>query len=208
MTIRTHAITITALAAALLAACAPTTPPTTEPPSEQSETVEGPPVPQLPEPYDTRTLRTRSNVRAEPTTSAEIVGTFDDGTTIGLLDLERGWYQVRIDSTIGWVFAPLVNMTGPDRFMAAISYMNERHGHDELFGSQYQTDDGLTIILEMAWSDLTEAQKTQVVQDTGEAWQAACGRMGIEPPPTIHFMSNNEVEMARWHGFWGAKVFY
>jgi hypothetical protein len=209
MSIRALIASVSAASVAFLAACAPLEPPEPVPaplPAEP-EAVEALPAP-LPEPYDTKTLRTRSNLRAEPSTHAEVVGTFDAGTQIGLLDLKDGWYHVRIDTTLGWVYAPLVEMSGSDRFVAAISYMAPRLQYADLFTAQFQSEDGLTIILDIAWRDLSDARKLRVVEQTGEAWKDATGRMGIEPPPAIRFVSNNDVEMASWHGFWGAQVRY
>lgn len=208
MIVRTLIAAVSTATVAFLAACAPVEPPETVPAPvpDEPDAVEAPPAPPLPEPYDTKTLRTRSNLRAEPNTRAEVVGTFDAGTRIGLLDLKDGWYYVRIDTTLGWVYAPLVQMSSSGRFVAAISYMAPRLQYADLFTAQYQSEDGLIIILDIAWRDLSDAKKLRVVEQTGEAWKDATARMGIEPPPAIRFMSNNEVEMASWHGFWGAQV--
>ena len=193
----------------IFAACTPKAPPViVEPVEEQIEHIE-PPTVVLPEPYDTRTLRTRSNVRSEPSANAGLVGTYDAGTEIGLLKLSNGWFNVRIDSVLGWVYAPLVNMTASDRFAAAISVLSARTEHDGLFVSKFQAENGdLNLVLDFTWRDMSNQQKQRVVERTGDLWKNATESMGITPPPAIHFMSNNDVEMARWHGFWGAQVFY
>ncbi len=184
--------------------CAPTPPPATEPQAETASPGTARVV--LPEPYDFRTLRTRSNVRAAHSAQSERVATLDAGTRVGLLDLEAGWYQVRVDSTIGWVYAPLVDMNRNDRFAAAMSLLPDRPDDDSLFVATFQDEDGLVIVLDMSWRALERADKLAIVEETGGIWREATGRMGFDTPPRIRFMSNNDVLMAEWHGFWGAKV--
>ena len=94
----------------------------------------------LPEAYATRTLRTRSNLRAEASTSSPIVTTLDAGTSIGLVSLERGWYRVVTDSTVGWTWAPLVNMTENDQWEAAMSYSFAQLPYDSLFVAKYREE--------------------------------------------------------------------
>lgn len=193
-----------------LAACMPKTPPiTVELPVEEPPAIEIPEPVSLPEPYDTRALRARSNMRTEPNTSAALVGTFDAGTVVGLLKLTNGWFYVRIDSALGWVYAPLVQMTPTDRFAAALSVLSERTAYPELFVAKFQAGNGeLNLVLDFAWRNMTTAQKERAVEQTGNVWKAATEAMGFTTPPVIHFMSNNDVEMARWHGFWGVSVFH
>lgn len=206
-----YLLLIAALCSGLFfAACTPKAPPVAvEPPLEEPSGQEEPAPIALPEPYDTRTLRTRSNIRSESSANASLVGTYAAGTEVGLLKLVNGWFHVRIDSALGWVYAPLVNMTPSDRFAAAISVLSARTEYDALFVSKFQAENGdLNLVLDFTWRDMSNQQKQRVVEQTGDLWKSATESMGITPPPAIHFMSNNDVEMARWHGFWGARVFH
>ncbi len=195
--------------ALLVSACAPkpAPEPELEPEPAPAEAPETPPEPDRPEPYATRTLRTRSNIRSEPTTRSEIVTTQDAGTEVGYLDLEDGWYRVLVaDSIVGWVYASLVNLTEDDRWMAAISAARPNWNVGDLFTAVYRDGEGLTIVLDIAWRDISMERKEQIVESVGEAWRAATQRLGMTPPPEITFMSNNDYEMATWHGFWGGRV--
>ena len=176
-------------------------PPTVSTP--EPAVVEKPP---LPEPYATRTVQTRSNVRTEPSPSGTIVARLEAETPVGLVTLETGWYQIVADSVVGWVWAPLVNMTENDRWDAAMSYSLAELVYDSLFVAKYRDDQAMTIILNIAWRNLSDMRKLQVVSETGEVWRRGCRHMGINPPPEVLFMSNNEVQMARWHAFWGPEV--
>ena len=200
---------IIALFLVFFAGCLPG--PAPEPaPSDQTvtdSTVVTQPEPEpLPQTYATRNLRTRSRIRSEATTSSDIVATLDAGTQVGLVGLEHGWYNVRIDTLIGWVWAPLLQLQEQDQWDAAISAAQPNFGVDSLFVAMYRDERVLRIILDIAWRDMSRAQKLRIVNRVGEAWKNACERMRKTPPPEIKFMSNNEVEMARWHGFWGARV--
>jgi len=160
------------------------------------------------DPYATRRLRGRSNVRAEPSTSAEIVATLDAGRSVGLLSLDGGWYRIVSDSVVGWIWAPLVNMTDADRWEAAISYSVKKLEHDSLFVTKYVKDRALVISLDIAWRSLSEMRKLQIVSATGEVWRRACRQMKIDPALEIRFISNNDIQMARWHAFWGPEVMH
>ena len=206
--LRRYGLAVVAVPLALLAACGPKTgvKQTPEEPVEAAQPVR-PERPALPEPYATRTLRTRSNIRAEPTTGAEIVTTQPAGATVGFLDLDRGWYKVLVaDSLIGWVYAPLVNLTPDDRWMAAISRAKESWNAGDLFTAIYRDERVLHVSLDIAWRDMTAARKEALVDRVGESWRTATAQLGMDPPPEIKFMSNNDVEMATWHGFWGTRI--
>ena len=194
----------------LLSACAPKIAPAPTPVLQAAPETTGvaPVVPALPESYATRTLRARSNIREQPAANAPIVATLPAGKHLGLAALDSGWFKIVADSLVGWVWAPLVGMTANDRWDAAISYASSRFVHRELFSSVYRGDDGLVIVLRIVWRDMTMAEKGGVVTETGEAWKRAVGQMGMSPPPAIRFMSNNDVVIARWHGFWGAQVLH
>jgi len=163
-------------------------------------------MPPLPEPYGTRTLRSRSNLRTGPSPTADLITTLDAGTPVGLLSVEKGWYNVLANSTTGWVWAPLVNMTADDRWDAALSAARSSFEQSSLFVATFRDDHMLKLILDIAWRDMTKAQKERIVTQTGEAWKRAAEQMGLTPAPEIRFYSNNDVEMARWHAFWGTQV--
>jgi hypothetical protein len=158
------------------------------------------------EPYAERTLRTRSNIRDEPSTTSQIVATLPAGRSVGLLEIENGWYNIVADTVTGWVWAPLMNMTNADRWEATISYSLSEPENDSLFIAKYSKDRIMVIVLDMSWRNLSDTRKLAVVSSTGEAWRRGCGRMGLDPAPEIRFMSNNEVQMAKWHPFWGPEV--
>jgi hypothetical protein len=206
MSTRTLGVLIIAVLVPALQSCLPTTtPPATAPPTVVAE----PELPVLPEPYDTRQLARRANVRSEPSTSSDIIGTFNANTDIGLLELKTGWYQVLVDSSVGWVYAPLVRMNRNDRFAAALSYLTRDVDRDSVFVAKFQDEDNrLRIVLDMGWRELSDRRKKALVERTGDVWRDANHRMGIESPPPIRFMSNNDVEMAKWHGFFGATVIH
>lgn len=200
----------TSIGFAVLLGCAPkpVPPPAAEPttPSRGSDTTVVQPY--CPKPYGTRTVRTRSNLRSEPSTESEIVAALDVGSAVGLLSLQNGWYSVLIDTTVGWVWAPLIEMNLNDRWEASISAARPNLQDNSLFVAIYRDDRQLVIILDIAWRELTTAQKERMVTRTGEVWRRATERMGITPAPEIRFMSNNDVEMAHWHAFWGTTVKY
>ena len=162
----------------------------------------------MPDPYTERTLCTRSNIRAEPSTTSGIVATLRGDALVGLLGLEDGWYNVVADSVTGWIWAPLLNMTDADRWEAAVSYSLSKSENNSLFVAKYSKDRTIVIVLDISWRNLSDMRKLQIVSAAGEAWRRGCNHMGIDPIPEIRFMSNTEVQIAKWHAFWGPEVMY
>ncbi len=194
-----------AVALAFLLGCVPRpAAPPVQPSPPAPDTSVAQPAP--PEPYGFRPLRSRSNVRSEPDAESEIVATLDGGTPVGLVSLKDGWYNVVAGSVTGWVWAPLLTLNLNDRWEASISAAWSSFPDKEVFTAVFRDDRQLVIILDIAWRDMGKERKQRIVTRTGEAWQQVTGRMGITPAPEIRFMSNNNVEMARWHAFWGTTV--
>ncbi|HOS65615.1 MAG TPA: SH3 domain-containing protein [Candidatus Latescibacteria bacterium] len=157
--------------------------------------------PARPDVYATRTVRTRANVRTQPSTSADVVRVLDPGASVGLIAVHNGWFNVMVDSvsgSTGWMWGPLLALTREDRFGAALDMAKPNFGADTLFSAVFYEDNILKVSLDLAWRDLTTAQKQEVVSQIGTAWRAAAQQMGFRPAPEIRFLSNMNYEMARY----------
>jgi len=164
------------------------------------------PVKVLPKTYGRRVLARRSNLRDTTSTRGRIIATLPAGTEVGLVNIENGWFNVVVDTVVAWVYAPLVKMTEQDRWDAAISAAKPGFPHPKLYAAMYRDGKRLRIVLDIGWRDLSMTRKTRTVERIGASWKTASKRMGFGNPPEIRLMSNNDVEMASWHAFWGAKV--
>jgi hypothetical protein len=166
------------------------------------------PVKVLPKMYGRRVLIRRSNLRDTTSTRGAIVATLPTGTEVGLVSIENGWFNVVADSVVAWIYAPLVKMTEQDRWDAAISAAKPGFPNSELYTAMFRDGKYLKIVLDIQWRDLSMKRKTKTVERIGASWKTASKRMGFGNPPEVKLMSNNDVEMARWHGFWGTKVYH
>jgi hypothetical protein len=153
------------------------------------------------ETYAVRTVRSRSNVRMEPTTSSDVITQLDRGASVGLLAVREGWFHVVLDSaagTTGWIWGPLLDLTREDRFGAALEIAKPRFGNDSLFVAAFYEDNFLKVSLDIAWRDMTAARKQEAVNQVGTAWRAAAQQLGLRPIPEVRFISNMNFEMARF----------
>lgn len=155
----------------------------------------------LPEVYAERVVRTRANVRLQPSTSSNVVTMLNPGTSVGLIAVHQGWFNVLLDSTAGttgWVWGPLLNLSREDRFGAALDMAKPSFGNDSLLVAVYYQENVLKVSLNIAWRDMTPAEKREVVTQVGSAWRAAAEQMGMRPSPEVRFLSNMDYEMARY----------
>lgn len=68
---------------------------------------------------------TLANFRANPSTSANIIGTIPKDTIAYLIAYSNSWYQIKYNEQVGWVYAPLIIPVKSGQYVAVISTINE-----------------------------------------------------------------------------------
>ena len=87
------------------------------------------------------------NIRSEPGTSHEIVGTVYEGTEVTISQQQGDWYKISVGNTSGWVSSSLITAQATARVTVTGTTVNLRSGPGTSYDKVGQVSQGETLIL-------------------------------------------------------------
>jgi hypothetical protein len=141
-----------------------------------------------------------ANVRAEPDSSQKIVASVKKGELLPVIDSDKGWYKVRLQSgTEGWVFKKAVHLEKED-YRILIEAMTQKilgeylkwASVNEVYIEEYRTA-RLDVMVTPKWSRLDLEQQKNLMIHVAREFTQLCEeddllkRQEKEPPYVAFF---------------------